>query len=81
MLRETLPTVLDYGRKGGRAKHVGATGYALAPLLDLVRGASKLGTPLEMILTYARFTLVDDSLIEVIPELEVILHIPITYTY
>ncbi|XP_026464996.1 L-galactose dehydrogenase-like [Ctenocephalides felis] len=70
LLNETLPTLFDYAIKGGRAKHLGATGYALAPLLNLVRGASELGKPLEMILTYCRFTLVDDSLLEVMPTLK-----------
>lgn len=60
ILNETLPTLEKIVREG-KAKHIGVTSYSI----DLLRKAV-LGAPgrFEMIITYARNTLVDNSLKE-----------------
>lgn len=60
VINETLPTLEALVREG-RAKFIGVTGYALSTLRECIERAPGR---FDMVLTYARYTMIDDSLCE-----------------
>ncbi|XP_077302274.1 uncharacterized protein LOC143922816 isoform X2 [Arctopsyche grandis] len=58
ILNETLPYLLSLKREG-KVKYIGATGYPLSVLRDIVESSS---IPLNTVLSYCRNTLVDSAL-------------------
>ncbi|XP_066252534.1 uncharacterized protein [Euwallacea similis] len=63
VLKETLPTVQEI-IKSGKARFMGVTGYPIKPLAECVQKSS---VKLDMVLSYARLTMFDDSLNEFLP--------------
>lgn len=62
LLNETLPT-LEALVKEGKAKYIGVTGYPLETLKKFIEAAPGR---LDIVLTYCRYTMIDDSLLEYI---------------
>lgn len=62
LLNETLPT-LEELVKEGKAKYIGVTGYPLETLKQFVEAAPGR---IDVVLSYSRYNLVDDSLLEYI---------------
>ncbi|XP_050316145.1 uncharacterized protein LOC126750547 [Anthonomus grandis grandis] len=63
VLKETLPTVEEIV-KSGKARFIGVTGYPVKTLAEVVQ---KSTVKLDMVLSYARLTMFDDSLKEYLP--------------
>jgi L-galactose dehydrogenase len=59
-----LLPALEEIRANGQARFIGITGYSLKELKRCIEGA---GTRIDMVLSYARNTLFDDSLLEYLP--------------
>jgi len=67
IVSQTLPA-LDRLRKEGKVRKVGITGYALAPLLDVLQRST---VKIDIVLSYSRMTLFDTSLVHhLLPTLE-----------
>mmetsp|Transcript_101207 Transcript_101207/g.163266 ORF Transcript_101207/g.163266 Transcript_101207/m.163266 type:complete len:357 (+) Transcript_101207:46-1116(+) len=58
IVNQTLPA-LDRLRSQGKVRKVGITGYSLAPILEVL---SRSSVKIDIVLSYARMTLLDDSL-------------------
>jgi len=58
VLKETLPTLESVVRQG-KAKYIGVTGYPLSVLKEAIVGAPGR---FDVVLSYARYTLIDDTL-------------------
>lgn len=58
VLNETLPTVQDI-IKSGKANHIGITGYPVSTLKECIE---KSHVPIKTILSYSRFSMIDDTL-------------------
>ena len=69
VLKETLP-VLEEAVKSGKAKFIGITGYPLSTLATCVERSQ---IPIDIVLTYSRFSFIDDSLMEFLPYFKVII--------
>ena len=69
VLEETLPTLEEIVAEG-KAKHIGVTGYPLSVLRDAIAGAPGR---FEVVLSYTRYSLIDDSLKEFLPFFQVTL--------
>lgn len=63
VVSQTLPELSRKVREG-KAKHIGITGYPVSVLKECIE---KSNINIASILSYARFTLIDDSLIQYIP--------------
>nr|XP_022919108.1 L-galactose dehydrogenase-like [Onthophagus taurus] len=63
LIENTLP-VLDEARKKGIVKYIGVTGYPVSALKEIVE---KSPIKIDMVLSYCRFNLVDDTLKDFIP--------------
>nr|CAH7750075.1 unnamed protein product [Callosobruchus chinensis] len=66
VLNETLPALQDIVKEG-RAKYIGITGYPVTTLWDCIERSS---VPINMILSYCRLTMIDDTLKRFIPKLQ-----------
>lgn len=69
ILNETLPCLLSLQREG-KVKYIGATGYPLSELRDIVEISP---IPLNTVLSYCRNTLIDSALGKYIDFFQVIL--------
>jgi len=66
VIKETLPVVLE-AVKEGKAKYIGVTGYPVSALKEFIE---KSPVKLDMVLSYARLTLIDSSLKDFLPSFE-----------
>ena len=69
IITQTLPE-LSRQVADGRARYIGITGYPISVLKECIE---KSNIKISCILTYTRFTLIDNSLTEYIPFLKVII--------
>lgn len=67
MINETLP-VLEDAVKQGKAKFIGVTGYPVAILKECI---AKSNTKIDIVLSYSRLCLIDNSLKEYLPYFQV----------
>lgn len=63
IINETLPTLEDIVKEG-KAKFIGVTGYPLSVLKEAI---SRAPGRFDTVLSYARYTLLDNSLKDYIP--------------
>ncbi|XP_072401192.1 uncharacterized protein [Diabrotica undecimpunctata] len=66
ILNETLPTVEEL-KKEGKTRYIGLTGYPVSTLSEVIE-KSKIS--IDMILSYTRLTMIDDTLRSFIPTLQ-----------
>lgn len=67
VLNETLPAV-DKIRKSGKARFIGVTGYPVGLLAECVEKSS---IEIDMVLSYCRLSLIDNSLNKYLPVFQV----------
>lgn len=67
IINETLPAIEDIV-KSGKAKYIGLTAYPVSTLLECIERSK---TNIDMILSYTRLTMIDDTLNHFIPKLQV----------
>ncbi|CAH1101095.1 unnamed protein product [Psylliodes chrysocephalus] len=66
IINETLPAIEDIV-KSGKAKYIGLTAYPVSTLLECIERSK---TNIDMILSYTRLTMIDDTLNHFIPKLQ-----------
>ena len=64
VINETLPA-LEQVVKSGKAKFIGVTGYPVSRLKEVI---DRSKTKIDAVLSYARLTLMDDTLKDYLPE-------------
>jgi len=66
VIKETLPILLNAVRQG-KAKFIGVTGYPVSVLNEFLERSP---VKIDMILSYARFSLIDSTLLDFLPNFE-----------
>lgn len=67
VINETLP-VLEEAVKNGKAKFIGVTGYPISTLKECIANSK---TKIDMVLSYTRLSLIDNTLKEYLPYFQV----------